>query len=89
MKFLQELLNLEESQSVFIQALKNKTGKILGYYIGDDEDVTNDPSNAKKFSSKIAAEIAAENDAEINNKQWDLGPGEKFVVLDLKTAKII
>lgn len=70
---LKELLKLNESK--FILALTYRD-KIEGYYVADDEDVTDDPKQAFSYPSKSSAEA----EAKLNNEQWDLEPGYKFVV---------
>lgn len=69
----------------FIIALVDKSNKVLGYYVADDEELIDNPKNALVFNS---ADQAKKN-AQMNNKQWDLERGQKFTVVDQQIAKVI
>lgn len=84
---IQELIqiveNKEDGQGVWGVMLHTKAGKMKGWYVSDDEDLTDDASMAYKYKSKEEAEA----DAEANNDQWDLNPGEAFKAAKLDTHK--
>lgn len=69
----------------FIIALTDKTGRIIGYYVADDEELIDNPKKALVFN----AVDQAEKNAKLSNTQWDLDRGQKFIVVDQQTAKVI
>ena len=57
--------------------LRNAGGDCLGYYVSDDEGVTQDEAAATVFD-----EATARTEARFTNEQWDLEDGEHFVVVE-------
>jgi hypothetical protein len=55
-----------------------KAGQLRGYFVADDQATTLDASQAATFSSRGIAD----REARLCNLQWDLSPGEKFIVVD-------
>lgn len=62
---------------MFVLAAQDIAGKTLGYYVSDDQDLTQDKAQALTWETREAAQI----DADINNKQWDL-VFEQFVPVE-------
>jgi len=68
---------LEGVKDVWILGLR-QGGKVKGYYVSDDQELTKKPEKAWRYKSKKEAE----DDAAINNRQWLLKPGQRFVPID-------
>lgn len=65
---------LLEDTSGYVLCLM-KGDKCKGYYVSDDQNVTKSLKKALVYPNMQAAK----KDADINNRQWDLTAGEKFV----------
>lgn len=72
----EDLTEAEDVKNIGIVLMKGD--KLLGWYVADDEEVTKRKSRAARYSRK-----AALSDLKLLNHQWDLNPGEKFVVMPL------
>ena len=60
-----------------ILELQDRTGETLGYYVADDEELTQDMNAAAVYDCEHTARI----DVAICNKQWELERGQKFVAV--------